>query len=183
MTTLFIYESKKTLQDPVEIAQYLNKAGVLYERWLTPHKLSDSSTSEEIFEAYAAHLKPFMQKHGYVHADVVNVHAQTPNIEVIRQKFLAEHTHSEDEIRFFVEGAGLFYFHFPHLPVFSLKCIAGDFISVPKGVRHWFDLAPEYRVKAIRIFQDPAGWVAQYTASQIEQKYLHQDGSASVYEQ
>ena len=27
----------------------------------------------------------------------------------MRQKFLSEHTHDDDEVRFFVEGAGAFY--------------------------------------------------------------------------
>jgi 1,2-dihydroxy-3-keto-5-methylthiopentene dioxygenase len=104
---------------------------------------------------------------------VINVHPQTPQLETIRAKFLAEHTHDEDEIRFFVDGKGHFYFHLDDRnEVFSLICEKGDFISVPAGVKHWFDLAPDYFVKAIRIFKTAEGWVARYTGSTIAENYL-----------
>jgi 1,2-dihydroxy-3-keto-5-methylthiopentene dioxygenase len=113
-----------------------------------------------------------MKKHGYLSADVINVHKETPNIEAIRAKFLSEHTHSEDEVIFFVDGEGQFFFHLKEKnEVFKLLCEKGDFISVPKGVTHWFDLAPKYFVKAIRVFQTQDGWVANYTNSGIEKKY------------
>jgi 1,2-dihydroxy-3-keto-5-methylthiopentene dioxygenase len=113
-----------------------------------------------------------MKKNGYVNADVINVHKDTPNIEAIRQKFLSEHTHAEDEVRFFVDGEGEFFFHLKDRnEVFSLLCQKGDFISVPKGYTHWFDLAPKYHVKAIRVFMTPEGWVANYTNSGVEKKY------------
>jgi 1,2-dihydroxy-3-keto-5-methylthiopentene dioxygenase len=111
-----------------------------------------------------------MEKHGYLSADVINVHKDTPNIEEIRQNFLKEHTHDEDEVRFFVDGQGEFFFHLDE--VFSLICEAGDFISVPKGYKHWFDLAPKYHVKAIRVFQTKEGWIARYTDSGLEKSYL-----------
>lgn len=114
-----------------------------------------------------------MKKHGYVNADVINVHKDTPNIEAIRAKFLNEHTHAEDEVRFFVDGEGQFFFHLSQSQeVFKLLCEKGDFISVPKGCTHWFDLAPKYHVKAIRVFQTPEGWVANYTQSGKEKKYI-----------
>jgi 1,2-dihydroxy-3-keto-5-methylthiopentene dioxygenase len=107
-------------------------------------------------------------------ADVINVHKDTPHIEMIRAKFLSEHTHSEDEVRFFVDGEGSFYFHLQERKeVFKLLCQKGDFISVPQNVTHWFDLAPTYFVKAIRVFQTPEGWIASYTNSNVDKKYIH----------
>jgi 1,2-dihydroxy-3-keto-5-methylthiopentene dioxygenase len=99
------------------------------------------------------------------------VNPQTENIEAIRQKFLSEHTHSEDEIRYFVDGEGTFYFNLDD-QVVSVLCQKGDFLAVPSGYKHWFDLAPKYTVKAIRIFSNPEGWVANYTESGIDKKYI-----------
>ena len=93
------------------------------------------------------------------------------NIHSLREKFLSEHTHSEDEVRFFVEGEGKFWFHLDSGEVLCLTCTAGDFLSVPSGIRHWFDLAPKYYVKAIRIFTSKEGWVAKYTDSGIDKSY------------
>lgn len=164
--------TKKEIPNAPDIKSYLNERGILFEQWEASMPLKDTDDQTTILKAYEHELLPYMKKHGYVNSDVINVHKDTPNIEAIRAKFLSEHTHAEDEIRFFVDGEGQFFFHLSERgEVLKLLCQKGDFISVPKGVTHWFDLAPKYHVKAIRIFQTPEGWVANYTQSGIEQKY------------
>lgn len=162
---------KEILSSP-EIKKFMNERGILFEQWETSQVLNDSDSQETILKAYEHELGPYMKKNGYVSADVINVHKDTPHIETIRAKFLSEHTHAEDEVRFFVDGEGEFFFHLKDRgEVFSLLCQKGDFISVPKGYTHWFDLAPKYHVKAIRVFMTPEGWVANYTQSGVEKKY------------
>jgi 1,2-dihydroxy-3-keto-5-methylthiopentene dioxygenase len=113
-----------------------------------------------------------MEKHGYKTADVINVNEETPNLPAIRQKFLKEHTHSEDEVRFFVDGQGYFWFNLGgDEPIFNVLCERGDLISVPAGTRHWFDMGTPAFVKAIRIFIDTSGWVPEYTESGINERY------------
>ncbi len=163
---------RKKINDPKEIKDFLNARGIIFEQWQACFPLNDSDSEETILKAYDHELKPYMKKNGYLSADVISVHKKTQNVEAIRAKFLSEHTHSEDEVRFFVDGAGQFFFHFQNTgEVFGLLCERGDFISVPKGILHWFDLAPNYHVKAIRVFQTQEGWVANYTNSGIEKKY------------
>jgi 1,2-dihydroxy-3-keto-5-methylthiopentene dioxygenase len=116
-----------------------------------------------------------MEAGGYQTADVITINHLTENYEAIRAKFLSEHTHSEDEIRFFVDGQGLFWFHLEHSPgseVFNVLCEKGDLISVPAGTKHWFDAGEsDPFVKAIRIFIDTSGWVPVYTESGVEKRY------------
>jgi 1,2-dihydroxy-3-keto-5-methylthiopentene dioxygenase len=113
-----------------------------------------------------------MEKGGYKTADVITINSLTENYDAIRTKFLAEHTHSEDEIRFFVDGQGLFWFNLETEPVFNLLCERGDLISVPEGTKHWFDAGENSPfVKAIRIFIDMSGWVPHYTESGIENEF------------
>lgn len=169
MATLNLLDSKIVIHDLQEIKKFMNERGIIFEQWKASKPLSDHDEQATILEAYEHCLGPYMKKHGYINADVINVHKDTPNIEDLRQKFLKEHTHDEDEVRFFVDGEGEFFFHLDQ--VFSLHCVRGDFISVPKGYKHWFDLAPKYRVKAIRVFQTKEGWVARYTDSEVEKKY------------
>lgn len=159
----------KTVTNVADIKAFMNERKIIFEQWEAARPLKDSDDQATILAAYEHELGPYMKRHGYLSADVINVHKDTPNIEEIRKKFLAEHTHAEDEVRFFVDGEGEFFFHFDQ--VFSLVCQQGDFISVPKGYKHWFDLAPKYHVKAIRVFQTKEGWVAHYTQSGVEQKY------------
>jgi 1,2-dihydroxy-3-keto-5-methylthiopentene dioxygenase len=171
MTHLYRPSLDQSLNEFEAIKSYLNQKGVAFTRWNASFALEDSASQEEILKAYEHELKPYMQKNGFKSADVINVHAGTENIEQIRQKFLKEHTHSEDEVRFFVDGEGKFWFHFDDGEIACLTCKAGDFLAVPKGYKHWFDLAPRYHVKAIRIFSNMDGWVAHYTESGIDAQF------------
>jgi 1,2-dihydroxy-3-keto-5-methylthiopentene dioxygenase len=173
MATLRIPDKSVTLHDPSAMRQFLNTRGIIYERWSTDRDLPSGSTNEHVLAAYASLLKPLMDKGGYQTADVVSVDGDTPNLAGIREKFLREHTHSEDEVRVFVEGQGIFWFHKEGRDdeVFALLCEQGDLISVPANTKHWFDLGDPPRVRAIRIFTDQAGWVPHYTNSGIDQRY------------
>ena len=80
--------------------------------------------------------------------------------------------HTEDEVRFFVDGSGYFWFNLENgEPIFNVKCEAGDLISVPANTAHWFDMGEPAFVKAIRIFIDQSGWVPHYTESGIDESF------------
>ena len=104
-------------------------------------------------------------------ADVIDVKPETPNLDAMLAKFSREHWHDEDEVRFIVEGRGLFHIHPAEGPVFAIEVEAGDLIRVPRGTHHWFDLCAERRIRAIRLFQDPSGWTPHYTDSGIDQGF------------
>jgi 1,2-dihydroxy-3-keto-5-methylthiopentene dioxygenase len=174
MAILSIPDQGIQINEPLQIKAFLVKHGVFFEQWECPIHFDDSASQEEILAAYAKDLKPFMDKGGYQTADVISINALTPNYEQIRAKFLAEHTHDEDEIRFFVDGQGLFWFHLNDAPIFNVLCQRGDLISVPTGTKHWFDAGTQNPfVKAIRIFTDMTGWTPHYTTSGIEVNYQH----------
>jgi 1,2-dihydroxy-3-keto-5-methylthiopentene dioxygenase len=106
-----------------------------------------------------------------VTADVIDVHPQTPGLEAMLTKFKSEHWHDEDEVRFIIEGRGLFHIHPKDSPVIAIQVEAGDLIRVPRGTLHWFNLCGEQRIRAIRLFQDPAGWTPTYTDSGVDARY------------
>lgn len=171
MATLFIAKENVKVTDFKSIQNILSVHGIMLAKWKAQKEIPDSAGQEEILEAYAHELKPFMEKFGYATADVINVNPTTPNLEVIREKFMKEHTHSEDEIRFFVDGQGKFWFHLDNEEILCVTCERGDFMSVPKNFRHWFDLAPGYFVKAIRIFSNMDGWTPNYTNSGVDHDF------------
>lgn len=170
-TELYLPNTNEHITDFSRIQELMAQQGVEMSRWTANAPLKDGDDQETVLKAYEHELGPYMKKHGYQSADVINVHKDTPNVEELRGKFLKEHTHSENEIRFFVDGAGLFWFHFDDGMVARLTCVKGDFLSVPQGYKHWFDLAPYYHVKAIRIFSNKEGWVANYTDSGFDSQY------------
>jgi 1,2-dihydroxy-3-keto-5-methylthiopentene dioxygenase len=73
-------------------------------------------------------------------------------------------------VRFFVEGQGLFSIH-KEGRVFSVLCEKGDLIAVPDGTPHWFDMGPQPRFTAIRLFTNTEGWVARPTQSDIASRF------------
>ena len=82
----------------------------------------------------------------------------------MRAKFLDEHRHGEDEVRFFVAGRGLFVLHIEE-HVYAVLCERNDLISVPAGTRHWFDMGEHPHFVAVRLFNNPEGWVASSPAT------------------
>ncbi len=172
MATLTIPDKKITLTEVDDIRRYLAERGILFEQWEASCAFSKEATQEEILAAYAHVLQPYMEANGYQTADVISVHPETPKLPEIRAKFLREHTHSEDEVRFFVDGQGFFWFNLEgNEPVFCVKCVAGDLLSVPTGFKHWFDLGPVAFVKTIRVFIDASGWTPHYTDSGVDTRY------------
>jgi 1,2-dihydroxy-3-keto-5-methylthiopentene dioxygenase len=173
MAVLSIPDEQRVISSTDEIRMYLNQQGIFFDQWSCSVVFDDRASQEEILAAYERDLKPFMERGGYLTADVISINSLTENYGAIRAKFLAEHTHSEDEIRFFVDGQGFFWFNLEGVPVFNVLCQKGDLISVPAGTKHWFDAgANDPFVKAIRIFIDQSGWIPEYTGSGIDQKYL-----------
>jgi 1,2-dihydroxy-3-keto-5-methylthiopentene dioxygenase len=77
-------------------------------------------------------------------------------------------------VRFFVGGKGLFFLH-PDEHVYAIYCEKGDLISVPANTKHWFDTGAEPDIKAIRLFTNPEGWVAQYTGDDIAERLPKMD--------
>lgn len=172
MAILSIPKKGVTIKNPTEIKAFFNERNLFFDQWKCDVIFKDTASQEEILEAYSKDLNPFMKNGGYETADVISINSLTENYDAIRSKFLAEHTHSEDEIRFFVDGQGLFWFNLENEPVFNLLCEKGDLISVPAGTKHWFDAGVSNPfVKAIRIFIDMSGWVPEYTESKLEQKF------------
>jgi 1,2-dihydroxy-3-keto-5-methylthiopentene dioxygenase len=156
--------------DPARIAAELAPIGVQFERWESPVAIADDATPETILEAYRPYLDRLMGANGAGSADVIRLRPGAANYDALRAKFLAEHTHTEDEIRFFVHGAGSFVLHVDGR-VYDAHCTAGDLIAVPANIRHWFDAGTAPNFTALRVFTDTSGWVPHYTGDAISERF------------
>jgi 1,2-dihydroxy-3-keto-5-methylthiopentene dioxygenase len=159
-----------TTTDPDRIAMALGEIGVAFERWRAGAALPADADDAAVLSAYAGDVDRLRALGGYQSVDVVRMLPDHPAAVQMRAKFLAEHTHDDDEVRFFVEGAAQFYLHKAG-KVHVVACEAGDLISVPAGTAHWFDMGPEPRFTAIRLFVSPDGWVARMTGETIAQAF------------
>ncbi|QFZ93022.2 1,2-dihydroxy-3-keto-5-methylthiopentene dioxygenase [Synechococcus elongatus] len=176
MTVLTIYREDLPKQplthttDAAEIAALLAQQGLRFERWPAQAELADDATPEQILTAYAPEIDRVKTEGGYITVDAISLRPDHPDRAALRQKFLAEHIHSEDEVRFFVAGQGLFSLHLGDR-VYALLCTQNDWISVPAGTRHWFDMGSQPYFTALRFFNNPEGWVAQFTGSEIASQF------------
>lgn len=152
------------------IAEVLKGEGVRFEQWSAAHPVTIDSTQEQVLEAYKADIDRLKKEGGYVTADVINLRETHPDKDALRKKFLSEHRHSEDEVRFFVEGQGLFCLHLGE-KVYAVTCKKGDLISVPASSKHWFDMGDRPNFAAIRLFTNPDGWVANFTGDGIADQF------------
>ncbi len=148
----------------------LGTAGIRLERWKADRNLADDADNETIIAAYQAEIDRLVAERGFQTYDVVSMNPDHPEKETFRKKFLSEHTHSEDEVRFFVRGQGLFIIH-ANDKVYSMLCEKDDLISVPANTRHWFDMGPNPTFTAIRLFNDPEGWVGNFTGDDIASRF------------
>ena len=156
--------------DHAEMARELSKIGVTFEQWQAAQPIVPGDTPEKIMDAYRADIDRLVAENGFKSVDVVSIAPDNPQREAMRAKFLDEHFHKEDEVRFFVAGSGLFTLHVDD-GVYEVLCEQGDLIAVPDSARHWFDMGPEPSFVAIRFFTEPDGWVGHFTGTDIAQRF------------
>jgi 1,2-dihydroxy-3-keto-5-methylthiopentene dioxygenase len=184
MSRLSIYRDDAPLaaeldtEDEARIRDALARINVRFERWAAQRPLASTDQDEHILAAYEPEIRRLERTEGFQTVDVLRCLPDHPQREQLRAKFLAEHTHDDDEVRFFVEGAAMFYLH-ADARVHMVLCERNDLISVPAGMRHWFDMGPEPHFTVIRLFTTPDGWVARFTGDPIASRFPAYDRQAA----
>jgi len=134
----------------------LNEVGVHYERL---------DLSPDDFQPTLDRLKA---NRGYVEQDEVKLEPETPNLDGICDKFKDEHLHTDDEVRFVLEGEGIFDIRSANDRWMRVTVETGDLIVVPANLHHRFFLTDKKHIRCVRLFKDPSGWVAHYRDNAAE---------------
>ncbi len=153
-----------------DIERELSALNVKFERWTANRELSADDNQDTVIATYQEAIDRLKQQYGFQSVDVVNLSPDHPQKAEFRQKFLSEHIHEDFEVRFFIDGCGLFYLHVG-AKVYAVLCEKGDLISVPANTTHWFDMGANPNFKCIRLFTTPEGWVAKFTGSDIAKSF------------
>lgn len=126
----------------------LSAQGVIYE------KLSTAN--------YQADLDRIKKEWKYSSQDIVELNPAMPNLETICAKFDKEHLHTDDEVRFVLQGEGVFDIRSKEDRWMSIFVEAGDFILVPENRQHLFYLTDKKNIRCVRLFKDNPSWTPVY---------------------
>jgi len=149
-----------------KIRKILQPVNVRFEQWNASKPLPKEFQQKDVLDAYKGDVDRLCKQFGYQFVDVVRMNSNTPGKEALRKKFLREHRHGEDEVRFFVEGSGLFALHIKD-KVYLIVCEKGDLLGFPAGYKHWFDMGENPFFTTIRFFTTKEGWIADFTENGI----------------
>ncbi len=162
------------LTDDSDIAAFLGRVGVTFERWVLPAeaasiaaqgRLSDADKAR-LLELFADTLAQKAERDGYRAADVVAIRPDLPNVDDALAKFDKVHFHDDDEVRAIVGGEGVFGFVGDDGRQFTLTLGPGEFVSLPAGIWHWFYCLADRTVTAIRLFKENPSWVPHYRSTE-----------------
>ncbi len=131
-------------------AEQINDQGILYMQLPT----SEAEYQESLDKVKA--------ERGYIEQDVIALTPDTPNLETICAKFSPEHLHDDDEVRFVLDGEGIFDIRSTNDKWMRVTVTAGDLIVVPKDRHHRFFLTDSKAIRCVRLFKDTSGWVPRY---------------------
>jgi 1,2-dihydroxy-3-keto-5-methylthiopentene dioxygenase len=116
---------------------------------------SDEAARTELIER-------IKREHGYVDQDFIALLPDTPNLDTICAKFDKEHYHTEDEVRFVVEGEGIFDVRDGADHWIRIEVREGDMIVIPANTYHRFYLTDQKRIRCMRLFANHDGWAPLY---------------------
>jgi len=131
-------------------AEELNAQGVTYEQF-------DTEESK-----YRGPLEAVMKERGYVTLDQVKMWEDMPNFQALCDKFVGEHLHTDDEVRFVLAGSGVFEIRGEGDRWMKVIVEPKDFILVPANRYHRFYLTDEKNIHCVRLFKDQSGWTPIY---------------------
>ncbi len=152
---------------PLNIGLNVWSTGTDVRSLLAQQTLTDDE-KEQVLVGLDHYFEQLKADLGYTSRDLIVLHPEVPNLEVMLAKFDKVHTHADDEVRYIVDGEGVFGFVRPDGSQVELTVQAGEYINVPAGTEHWFYLTPSRRVKAVRYFAGTDGWTPEYTSTPIK---------------
>lgn len=156
--------------DDAAISAFLADRGVTFERWALPDEAVvlgmkarlDDADKARLLALFSEKLAEKAENDGYRAADVVAIRPDLPGVDDALAKFDKVHFHDDDEVRAIVGGRGVFGFVGDDGRQFLLTLEAGEFVSLPAGMWHWFYCLEDKRVTAIRLFKENPSWVPHY---------------------
>lgn len=149
--------------DPAKIRSIMSEYGIPFESWGV--RGTTGEPDDRILQVYKPEIARLMGERSYQTVDLIALKTETPNLELITAKFNREHHHTDDEVRFIVEGEGVFEINYSETERLKFTAEPGDLIVIPAMRRHLFYLTAKKNIRCIRLFKTKEGWEAIYTSA------------------
>lgn len=169
-------ENGQQLTDETAIATELAPLNIKLNHWsigteiqslLAKQTLTDDE-KEQVLVGLDHYFERLKMDLGYTSRDLIVLHPDVPNLDGMLARFNPVHTHADDEVRYIVDGEGVFGFVRSDGSQVELTVQPAEYINVPAGTEHWFYLTSSRRVKAVRYFAGTEGWTPDYTGTSIK---------------
>jgi 1,2-dihydroxy-3-keto-5-methylthiopentene dioxygenase len=95
----------------------------------------DDAAKEAVLVGVDRYFEQLQASDGYTCRDLVVLHPDVPNLDVMLAKFDKIHTHADDEVRYIVDGEGVFGFVRPDGSQVELVRSIGFISPSPNGLR------------------------------------------------
>ncbi|KAL6747254.1 aci-reductone dioxygenase [Haematococcus lacustris] len=156
---------------PVSLSQ-LAQLGVLYWKLDADQHETDPK------------LAAIRKVRGYSYVEIISISKDTlPGYDEKLKTFYMEHIHTDEEIRFILDGQGYFDVRDLDDRWIRIECNKGDLIILPEGIYHRFTLTESNYAQAMRLFVGEPIWTP-YNRPQEEHasrlKYLKQFGNPNT---
>lgn len=166
-------EDGTTHTEIAEISRELAPLNIQLNHWVVGDNLQlhsllaeenlNQEEKEQVLKTLDSYFEELQRTAGYQSRDLIVLHPGLSNLDALLAKFNPIHTHAEDEVRYIVDGEGIFGFVRPDGTQVELTVQPEEYINVPAGTEHWFYLTAARRIKAVRYFSGTEGWTPDYT--------------------
>jgi len=176
MATITIQGTDEVIKGHEEVSTFLANQEVIYEHWdinKLPENLREKfdlseEEKEEILQAFKTDIDDISERRGYQASDIISLSDSNPKLDELLKNFERKHHHTDDEVRFIVSGHGVFIIKGKDDRFFEVHLDPGDLISVPEYILHYFTLAEDRKVVAVRIFVTVEGWVPVFQDETVQ---------------